>query len=189
MSKLFVFDVETTGLQYWRHCIYKLSGMIVIDGEVKEYFNFKIQPRFTATIDKTALELAGLNVHDVLRYPPREITHRKLIEIMSKYVDKYNKNDKLHLVGYNNASFGNQFLRSFFIQCEDRYFGSWFWGDSIDVMVLASLHLMDKRFLMPNFELTTVAEQLGMVVDLEKLHNTEYNIALIYEMYNLLTKK
>jgi hypothetical protein len=56
-------------------------------------------------------------------------------------------------------------------------------------MVLASLHLMDKRFLMPNFELTTVAEQLGMVVDSEKLHDTEYNIALIYEMYNLLTKK
>jgi len=66
-------------------------------------------------------------------------------------VDKFDKKDKLHLAGYNIGGFDIPFLRTFFLQNNDKYFGSWFWSDSLDVMVLASLYLKNKRSGMLNF--------------------------------------
>lgn len=42
--KLLFYDLETTGTMYWRNGIHQLSGMVVINGEVKETFDFKVQP-------------------------------------------------------------------------------------------------------------------------------------------------
>ena len=76
----------------------------------------------------------------------------EFVNMLSKYVDKYNKDDKFFLVGYNNASFDNSFLKAFFVQNGDSFFYSWFWVNSIDVMVLATQHLMMKRHLMKDFK-------------------------------------
>ena len=35
----------------------------------------------------------------------------------------------------------------------DKYFGSWFWANSIDTMTMATIRLMKQRQLMPNFKL------------------------------------
>ena len=44
MKKLLYFDTETTGLDPVRNGIIQIAGIIVIDGEVKEEFNIKMQP-------------------------------------------------------------------------------------------------------------------------------------------------
>lgn len=36
MSKLFFFDLETTGVKFWKNGIHQIAGVIEIDGEVKE---------------------------------------------------------------------------------------------------------------------------------------------------------
>ena len=51
MEKLFIFDIETTGVKYWKNGIHQISGIILIDGEVKEEFNFKVQPFKDALIE------------------------------------------------------------------------------------------------------------------------------------------
>ena len=38
--KLLFFDLETTGIKYWRNGVHQISGEIVIDGVTKESFNF-----------------------------------------------------------------------------------------------------------------------------------------------------
>lgn len=43
MEKLFFYDLETTGVKYWKNGIHQISGAIVIDGEVKERFNFRVK--------------------------------------------------------------------------------------------------------------------------------------------------
>lgn len=101
-------------------------------------------------------------------------------------MSKYNKTDKFFLVGYNNASFDNQFLRGFFLQNGDNYFGSWFWSNSVDVMVLASQYLLAERPLMPNFKLSTVAAQLGVVVSEDKLHDALYDVDLTRDAYHIM---
>lgn len=58
--KLFFYDLETTGVNPGRNGIHQISGMIVVDGEVKETFDFKVRPNPKATIEKSALEVGGV---------------------------------------------------------------------------------------------------------------------------------
>lgn len=106
--------------------------------------------------------------------------------MLAKYVDKYKKTDKFFLVGYNNASFDNQFLRGFFLQNNDQYFGSWFWSNSIDVMVLASNKLVERRAEMENFKLSTVAKFLGIQVSEDNLHDAFYDIYLTKAIFDIV---
>ena len=185
--KLFFYDLETTGVRYWKNGIHQISGMIVIDGEVKEEFNFKVQPYKDGVIEDEALKIAGITREDLESYADMKFIYVQICAILSKYVDKFNKKDKFHLVGYNNASFDNQFFRAFFIQNDDIYFGSWFWADSIDVMVLASNYLMSKRTQLIDFKLKTVAAFLGIEVDESRLHDALYDIQLTREIFNKVT--
>ena len=98
----------------------------------------------------------------ILSYPAMGYVYGQFTAILNKYVDKYNKQDKFFLAGYNNASFDNQFLRAWFLQNGDKYFGSYFWSNSIDVMVLATPYLASQRSQMENFKQGTVAKALGI---------------------------
>jgi len=185
MKQVF-FDLETTGTNPAKHGIHQISGEIVIDGVTKETFDFRVRPNPKAEIMQDALDVGGVTKEQILAYPPMLGIYRKFIALLQKYVDKYNKTDKFFLVGYNNAAFDNQFLRGFFLQNNDQYFGSWFWANSIDVMVLASSKLADRRAEMENFKLSTVAKFIGIKIEEEKLHDAMYDIYLTREVYKLV---
>jgi DNA polymerase-3 subunit epsilon len=184
--KLLFFDLETTGTNPGKNGIHQISGEIVIDGESKQQFDFYVQPNPKALIEEQALAVAGVTREQIMAYPPMDVVYRDFVAMLGKYVDKYNKTDKFFLVGYNNAAFDNQFLRGFFLQNGDQYFGSWFWANTIDVMVLASAKLAERRHEMENFKLATVAKFLGVNVDDAALHNALYDIYLTKAIYNLV---
>lgn len=186
MSKLFFYDVETSGLDPQKNAIHQISGMIVINDAVKETFDFKVAPHMDAIIDNAALAVSNVTKDQIMAYPPNTVIHKHLLILLSKYCDKFNKSDKYHLVGYNNKGFDNEFMRSFFNQCNDKFFGSWFWSDSIDVLVLASDYLRDERANLSDFKLRTVATYLGIVVDETKLHDAQYDIYLTMEIYKIV---
>ena len=117
-----------------------------------------------------------------------QVIYKQIIAMLGKYVDKYKKQDKFHLVGYNNAGFDNPFFRAFFTQNNDQYFGSWFWANSLDVLVLATQFLKGERSQMANFQLKTVAAFLGIEVDESRLHDAEYDIDLTMQIYDIVTK-
>lgn len=181
--KLLYFDLETTGTNPGRNGIHQISGMIEIDGEEKEKFDFHVQPNPAAIIEQQALDVAGVTKEQVLSYPPMREVYNQFVAMLSKYVNKFDKKDKFFLVVYNNAAFDNQFLRGFFLQNGDQYFGSWFWSNSIDVMVLATSHIAERRPELVNFKLSTVAAFLGINVDDESLHDAFYDIYLTREIY------
>lgn len=187
MEKLFFYDLETTGVQFWKNGIHQISGAICIDGEIKEKFNFKVCPHEKAIIDENALQIANVTKEQILEYPKIDIIYQKLIDILSKYCDKYNKKDKFHLVGYNNNAFDNHFLRAFFVQNNDNYFGSWFWADSIDCYVLASNILRKERANLVDFKQKTVAKYLGIDIDEHKLHDAEYDIQICMEIFKKIS--
>lgn len=187
--KLLFFDLETTGTMVNKHGIHQISGFIVIDGEIKEKFNLHVRPNPQAQIDPAALEVAGVTEAQVKAYPPMEQVYAGFVDMLSKYVDRYNKKDKFFLVGYNNASFDNQFLRAWFIQNGDKYFGSWFWANSIDVMVMATPYLAERRADMENFKQGTVAKTLGIVVEDDKLHDALYDIEICKAIYDKVCGK
>lgn len=185
--KYLYFDVETTGIPYWRCSIHQLSGIIEVDGEEKQRFDFRVKPHPQAEIHDDALAIGGVTRAELDQYFEMKDVHRNLCALLSQYVDKFNKKDKFYLVGYNNASFDNPFLRAFFKQCGDEYFGSWFWSCPIDVMVLAGEYLKLERPGMVDFKLATVAAHIGLNVEAEKLHDACYDIELTREIYKYIT--
>ena len=186
-EKLLVYDCETTGLDKQQSAIHQLSGMIVIDGEIKEEFDFKIRPHEGAKISDEALAVSGVTLEQIRQYPTPLEVYKQIIEILGKYVDKFNKQDKFHLAGYNNRGFDDEFFRALFERSNDKYFGSWFWSDSIDAMILASGYLRGKRSQMVNFKLATVAAACGIKVEDEKLHDATYDLMLTYRLIKGIT--
>jgi DNA polymerase-3 subunit epsilon len=182
--KIFYYDLETTGTNPGKHGIHQISGMIEIDGKVMEEFDFHVQPNPRAIIEDAALAVGGVTKEQIMSYPEMGVVYNQLVTMLSKYVDKYDKNDKFFLCGYNNAAFDNQFLRGFFLQNGDNYFGSWFWANTLDVMVLATLALADRRAQMENFKLSTVASAMGVEVNAGELHNAMYDIYLTKAIFD-----
>ena len=121
-----------------------------------------------------------------MAYTPMHEVYAQFVTMLCKHVDKFNKKDKFFLVGYNNAAFDNQFLRGFFLQNGDNYFGSWFWANSIDVMVLATSFIGNRRSEMDNFKLSTVAKFLGIQVSEDNLHDAFYDIYLTKAIFEIV---
>jgi DNA polymerase-3 subunit epsilon len=182
-EKILYFDLETTGVEKHRHGIHQIAGCIVIDGEIKEHFNFKVAPNPKAKIEPEALEVGGVTEEQIKAYPSMKIVFFDFCKMLGKYVDKYDKQDKFHLCGYNNRSFDDQFLRAWFVQSGDNYFGSWFWADSLDVIVLCSEILSKKRTSLADFKLKTVAAFCGIEVDETQLHDASYDIMLTKKLH------
>ena len=189
MSKLFFYDLETTGTNPGRHGIHQISGEIVIDGKSVETFDFKVQPNPKAQIEDAALAVGGVTREQIMAYPPMGQVYTQLVTMLAKYVNKYDKTDKFHLVGYNNRGFDDNFFRGFFLQNGDNYFGSWFWADSIDVLVLASTFLADRRADLPNFKLATVADFLGIDTTAGKLHDASFDIYVTKAVFDFIISK
>lgn len=187
--KLFLFDLETTGTDAIKHGIHQLAGKIIIDGEVKECFNFKVRPKEGAVYDPAALQVGKVTEEQLRAYPPMHEVFAQVIRMLDKYVDKYNKNDKFFLVGYNNAAFDDILFRQWFIDNGHKYFGSYFWSAALDCIVLAMAALAEKRHKMENFKQSTVAAALGVSIDAEKLHDASYDIELCHAIYDKVCGK
>ena len=99
--KLLYFDTETTGIDPIINDIIQISGIVEINDEVKEEFNFKVQPHSYENISKEALEVNGITIEQMKEYPTPQEVLSKLIKIFDKYVFKFNKADKFFPVGHN----------------------------------------------------------------------------------------
>lgn len=185
--KIFFYDLETTGTNYLEHGIHQISGVIVIDGVFRGKFDFHVAPNPKKEIDVKALDVAKVTREQVEKYRSMKEAYDKIIEMLGVYVDKYDRTDKFFLAGYNNASFDDNFFREWFRQNGDEYFGSWFWGNSLDVMVLASQYFAEERYKMEDFKLSTVAKKCGVKPRKESLHNAMYDIYLTTEVYKKVT--
>lgn len=186
MIKIF-FDLETTGTNSKKHSVVQLSGLIEIKGEIVDSFNYSVRPHPKAQIEAEALKVNNKTEEQIQGFPPMEDVHRAFVKKLAKYIAKYDSKDKAWLVGFNNRSFDDIFLRKFFELCGDKFFGSCFWQDSLDVLVLSSQYLLDRRTGMPSFKLKRVAKELGIVVDEKRLHDAVYDVELTREIYRIVT--
>ena len=188
MTNILVFyDLETTGLNYKQHCIHQLSGLIEVDGSVVESFDFKMAPHPKAKVEKEALNIAGVTEDQIRAYPDQAIVFKQFKALMGKYIDPFDKTHKAHLVGFNNRFFDDPFLRMWFELNGDQYIGSWFWNDTLDVLVLASHYLYRRRSTMPSFKQVKVAKELGIEVDESMLHDAAYDVHLTRCIYRIVT--
>ena len=181
--KLCYIDVETGGLDCDSNPLLQLSGIIEVDDKEVDKFDWYIQPFIYDKLDPIAMQMLGLDPAVDDRFlNPKDVIY-KFTSLLDDYVDKYDKKDKFFFVGYNSHSFDMPFVRKFFEKNKHKFFGSYFFYPSIDVMLLYGLLFMDRRTKMENFKLITVAKEAGLEIDEEKFHDGMYDIFITKQLY------
>lgn len=175
-------DCETTGLNPRKHGIWQLAGAIMNSKlEEIERFNLQMMP-VGVDIDERALTAGGITMYALENMGSDRECYDRFVKMLDGHVDKFNKFDKLVFAGYN-ARFDMDFVRAFFERFGNKYFGSYFWFPPIDVMNLAMVCLLDKRSVMPDFKLGTVAAELEAATGEEKFHDASVDIEVTVELY------
>ena len=191
--KYLFFDLETTGFGFDKCAIIQLGGIIVdVDTELNmkplDAINLKMCPGYGKMIDQRSLEINGYTLEQLACFQTQEEGFKKFLKFLDKYVDRFNKNDKIKLVGYNNLHFDQDFLRQWFYDNGNKFYGAYFWSDSIDVLSEASRYLTNYRPAMLNFKLGTVAKTLGIETSETELHDGLYDIKITYKIFNKIIK-
>lgn len=178
--KLLFYDLETTGLLVGKHTIHQVAGILEIDGREVDKFDIRVRPDPEFDIDQDALHACNVTEEQIMAYRPAQVGWNELVKRLEKHCRKFDKLDKITLVGYNNVGFDNKMLRAWW---RDKYFGSFFWGNSLDVMVLATQHLLHERANMMNFKLGTVADHLGLLPEGVMLHDAMVDVEITRRIY------
>ncbi len=182
-------DLETTGIEPTKNGIIQIAGIVLDDvGKELASFNYPVRPFKGQIVSQEALRVNGKSIEEIREYPKPNEVYKSLLNTFTELVNKYDKNDKMFFAGYN-AYFDMQFLRTFWENNNDPYFGSLFWFPPLDVMILAGKHLAHQRHQMPNFKLGTVAKKLEIEFDEEKTHDAFFDISLTIKIYETIYRK
>lgn len=182
MKKLWI-DTETTGRNSRKHSLIQLAGIVEIDGKVMEEFDLRFRPFPGEFIDDQAMAVNRVDRTAMMDYPPAHESFDQFCRILERYVDVFDKRDKLTVYAYN-ASFDEQFLRQMFTKCGSKYFGAYFWWPWVDAAGSIHEYLCEcgRRPLMLNGKLLTMAEALHVPLP-ENLHDALADIRLARECW------
>jgi DNA polymerase-3 subunit epsilon len=187
MIKMF-YDTETTGLDYKKCSIHQFSAIIEVDDTVVQSINLHMRPHDKAVYEDGALATHGITKETMLKYPAWQDQFKVLKHTILKYASPFDKEKKIHLVGFKNASFDDDFFKMLFDLADDKFW-FYFFASSIDVSCLAAEYLLDRRAKMPSFKLHRVAKTLGIYVDDTRLHDGVYDCELTRQIYRIVTRR
>jgi DNA polymerase-3 subunit epsilon len=186
--KILYFDVETTGTDPRKHSIIQLSGIVEIDGEIKEEFDFRVQPDSFEDIDPEALLVNGITIDELKTFERPEQVYKDIIGIFETYIDKFDKNDKFYPAG-QNVGFDIDFLAEFFKRRGDDYFGSWQNWRCIDSRFIANFLIYSGMLEVPDTKLITLCQQFGIEFGAhDSMEDIRATRELIYRMKSLIKK-
>ena len=133
MIKIIFIDTETGGVNAEKSALIQLSGIIEVDGTEKEKFNFYIKPFENSEVNEKALEVQGRTLEELgtEKYIDESIIYKKFLEILDKYIDKYDKNDKFIVAGYN-VKFDIDILKALFERNNNKFLFSYFNSSMLD---------------------------------------------------------
>lgn len=183
--KLFYFDTETGGVDTNVCGLIELGYIIEIDKEVKEEGCLKMNPiPLGKELHSQALEVNKLTEQEIQMYPSPLEFYNNLIQVLDKYIDRYNKLDKFICCGYN-VRFDIDMLKQFFIDMGDQYYGSWFDNRPLDIFALIPYLIYKEKFPELNsYKLENVAYVLG--IESDTFHSALDDVRITREVFNKL---
>lgn len=187
--KILYFDLETTGVNAYKNGIWQFAFIIEINGITVEMHDFKIKPFATDEIDDEALKIGGITKEDLKHFSDNKEIFDKFKNILDKHIDKYNKNDKLYIGGYN-VGFDIDFLGQWFKKNGDKYgFGVYTNWRKIDPLPI--LHWLDflGTIKLENYKLETVCKYSKVKIDAhDAMSDITATIELIGRIKNKMNK-
>lgn len=179
--KLLYLDTETTGLTD-NSAIVQIAGAIEIDNEVVKWFNIRCKPHEGADISESALKTIGLTIEELNQEQEPEQALKELEKVFSKYIDRYNKNDKLIMICHNYP-FDFRMLYNFYSRLNNKFMGSFidFKLNVCTLNLVKSLQVMGILPILENNRLETWCRYFG--VTLENAHDALEDIRATREVY------
>ncbi len=159
--KILFIDTETGGITE-KSALIQLSGIIQIGKEVAEEFDFYIKPFSGSEVTDEALRIQNRTRLEVEQYPPEEEIFKKFMYILNKYIDKYNKEDKFLVCGYN-VRFDIDVLNRFLRRHGEKYLFSYIQSTTLDPLQwIAALQLLKKVPVLKDNKLETWCNHFGI---------------------------
>ena len=162
--KILYFDTETTGLTE-NSAIIQIAGIIEENREVLKEFNIFSQPHEGAEISDDALAVHGISLEKIQTFQTPGQAHSELKKIFDTYIDKFDKNDKFIVAGYN-VDFDIKKLTTFFLKNNDGFLGSYiFWKGLDPFNLILPLQMLKKIPRLKNNKLATWCEHYGIEIN------------------------
>jgi len=191
MNKIIFIDTETGGVNPEKAALIQLSGIIRIDKKDVEKFNFYIKPFENSEVTEKALEVQGRTLEELKtdKYVEEKEVYKQFINLLDKYIDKYDKTDKFIVAGYN-VRFDVDILKAFFQRHGNNFLFSYLDSSMLDP--LYSIRLLQIAEVLPvleNNKLETWCKHFGIEL---KAHDSLEDIVatkkLIGKLISLIRK-
>lgn len=153
---------------------------------ILDRINVEVCPREDKRIEEMALSVNGYTMERLKELKKDEDGFNEFLLFLRKHINRYNKFDKCILAGYNNIHFDNNFLRRWFTDNNSKYYGSYFWSTTIDVLAEATRYLLHYRPALENMKLKTIAKAVGIKIDEDRLHDALYDIELTITIFETI---
>ena len=151
MNKIIFIDTETGGVNPEKAALIQLSGIIRIDKKDVEKFNFYIKPFENSEVTEKALEVQGITLEELKtdKYVEEKEVYKQFINLLDKYIDKYDRTDKFIVAGYN-VRFDVDILKAFFQRHGNNFLFSYLDSSMLDP--LYSIRLLQIAGILPVLE-------------------------------------
>ena len=179
-------DTETTGLNPKVNGIHQIA-LVITDSDLNEVerLDLKFTPHPDAVRDSGHFTLKSDEELDARVMTSFE-AHAILIKTLQKYVNKYDKKDKLQFVAYN-ARFDEDFLRHFFEQHNSKeWYGSYFWTPCICVYLAMGFYAQTVRSSFPDMKLGTMCRCAEIPFQDNEAHDAMYDVEKTILLYKYL---
>lgn len=191
MNKIIFIDTETGGVNPEKAALIQLSGIIRIDKKDVEKFNFYIKPFENSEVNEKALEVQGRTLEELKtdKYVEEKEVYKQFINLLDKYIDKYDRTDKFIVAGYN-VRFDVDILKAFFQRHGNNFLFSYLDSSMLDP--LYSIRLLQIAEILPvleNNKLETWCKHFGIELKAhDSLEDIEATKKLIGKLISLIRK-
>jgi len=191
MNKIIFIDTETGGVNPEKAALIQLSGIIRIDKKDVEKFNFYIKPFENSEVTEKALEVQGRTLEELKtdKYVEEKEVYKQFINLLDKYIDKYDRTDKFIVAGYN-VRFDVDILKAFFQRHGNNFLFSYLDSSMLDP--LYSIRLLQIAEILPvleNNKLETWCKHFGIELKAhDSLEDIEATKKLIEKLISLIRK-
>lgn len=191
MNKIIFIDTETGGVNPEKAALIQLSGIIRIDKKDVEKFNFYIKPFENSEVTEKALEIQGRTLEELKtdKYVEEKEVYKQFINLLDKYIDKYDRTDKFIVAGYN-VRFDVDMLKAFFQRHGNNFLFSYLDSSMLDP--LYSIRLLQTAEILPvleNNKLETWCKHFGIELKAhDSLEDVEATKKLIGKLISLIRK-
>ncbi len=191
MNKIIFIDTETGGVNPEKAALIQLSGIIRIDKKDVEKFNFYIKPFENSEVNEKALEIQGRTLEELKtdKYVEEKEVYKQFINLLDKYIDKYDRTDKFIVAGYN-VRFDVDMLKAFFQRHGNNFLFSYLDSSMLDP--LYSIRLLQTAEILPvleNNKLETWCKHFGIELKAhDSLEDVEATKKLIGKLISLIRK-